>query len=191
MKNKDFYLNYKNSLLLATGLFLCLVSISANAVVVDNSTITITNSSTQFSPVFSVSNAIDAADFTDYASNGEGTLTFIEFQLPAPMPMTGIVFTDRVTSALAQGTCCSAANQDFVTGYQFTLSIDNNFTNGDGITDDVVVAISGLVPPVAATSPADFTSTANLNGFVAQYIRWDVNSLNAGDNPRGIEFCIC
>lgn len=139
---------------------------------------TITNSSPAF-PGFGVNFAIDGNLNTDYASNGAGTSTFIDFDFGAPTSITRVDWTDRRTSGGANGTASNGPN-DNVT--QFDLIFSQNTTFGDG--DDVIQTV---------LSPACCDSqTIAINGgtgYTAQYLRYQVRAISgATTNDGAAEF---
>ena len=102
-------------------LFLCslsllLVSTMAQAIPIDNSTVSITDSSAAFNATYGVSNVLDTGVNTDFASSNGGVNTFIEFDLGTMVTLDSIIYTDRVTSGVGQGICCGTGFGDFVTG---------------------------------------------------------------------------
>ena len=162
---------------------------------IGNGTVSIIGSAPANPGNWSASYAIDTdasspqPQLSDYVSNNMGVDTYLAFDLGAAYYLTSIDYTDRVTSGNPAGNFnWGGGTSDFTTGYTYTLSVDNDFTNGDGVTDDITVSVSGLTPPINPTVNdfAAFTSTANVNvPYAVRYIRWDVDTITGGSPRQG------
>ncbi len=162
----------------------CILAQSTYALIrVDVSSVDILAAAQEFDGTFPVANVIDrdsGYEFSDYASNAQGTDTFIDFDFGENIQFEEISYVDRVTSGGAQGSF-AGGTLDFVTGYNYIFSTDATFGNGD----DVVVSITGLTAPSSPSSPADFTATTNIASINARYLRWDVTSIAGGSTNTG------
>jgi hypothetical protein len=116
----------------------------------------ITNSATQHSAGFPVGNVLDNVPTTDYASQGLGANTFIDFDFGAPTRISGFEHDNRSGHPL-----------DAILGSDLLFSDDPTFTTG--VT---------TVPITHAVQEG-----AVVYGFeeqVARYVRWDVTNVQPG-----------
>lgn len=144
---------------------------------IDPATITIIDSFTAF-PGYGVENVLDDNPATDYAAQGGGVDTFIDFDFGAPTDVGSTTVIDRTSSGGANGSL-RLGNFDKVTRYQLIFSNDPTFTEGNVIFE---------VDSPAADSPAspdDFTTTTQTPAL-AQYVRLQVLDA-AGANPGAAE----
>lgn len=128
---------------------------------------------------FEATFALDGNLNTDYASNAQGTNTFIDFDFGAPTLIARVDWTDRRTSGGANGTAVLGPN-DNVT--QFNLIFSQNNIFGDG--DDVVQSVSS--PACCDTQNILINGGA---GITAQFVRYDVTAIaGSATNDGAAEF---
>ena len=147
---------------------------------------TIWNASPAF-PGYAVTNAIDTGvnQFaTDYASNGVGTATFIEFDLgPSFGSLASVQYTNRTTSGGVNGSLTFGLG-DFVTQYEYFYFTDNTFTTSLGN--------SGVINfPVPSTADlAHFQQLFTLpTPIPVEFIQFQVLAVNSGGaNPGAADF---
>ena len=143
-------------------------------------------------PGYDVGFAIDTgpdAIFSDYASQGGNIDTFIEFDLGQPYTLSEIIFTDRVTSG-GPNHAWFGGLFDFVFAFNYILSVDDDFTNGDGISDDIVFEVEAVEPDgdVPDESEIELLQTsATIPDVLAQYVRWEITD-TLGQNPGASNF---
>jgi hypothetical protein len=158
---------------------------------VDNSTVTIVDSFEAF-PGYDVDYAIDTgpdAIYSDYASLGGNIDTFIEFDLGQAYTLSEIVFTDRVTSGGPNHVWVGGLH-DYVLMFNYILSVDDDFNNGDGQTDDLIIEVEaeepeGMVPDESEI--AQLQTSALIADFQARYVRWEIVD-TLGQNPGANNF---
>jgi hypothetical protein len=155
-----------------------LVSLPAQAGLIDNTTVLITGGSAAF-PGYPSLDAIDVNAnqyVTDFASNGAGNATYIDFTFAQVFTFTQIIQTDRTTSGGANGSF-SGGTTDFTTAYEYIFSNDSTFLTNLGI-----VTVNRSTPS-SPTTIASFQTTTSIPNISAQYIRYQVlaaNGPNAG-----------
>jgi hypothetical protein len=158
---------------------------------VDNETVSIIDFFPSF-PGYDVDNVLDTGDdrfLSDYASQGGGVDTFIEFDLGDVYPLTEIVMTDRVTSGGGNFTWVGGLF-DYNRVFMYTLSVDRNFSNGDGVVDDLILEVEAEEPelgPVLEEDLALLQTSVTFPTFAARYIRWELID-TAGVNPGANDF---
>lgn len=128
-------------------------------------------------PGYSADFAVDAAPNTDWASNGGGVGSYIDFDLGAPTQLSGFTLVDRVTSGGGNGAFVGGLS-DFTTGFTLASYSDAAFTQETGSQ-----AYSKSTPTsTSSASDFQFTGASSLEG---QYIRYLVTATQ-GSNP-GLE----
>jgi hypothetical protein len=168
-------------LLLAAGL---------NAQTIDNSTVTITDWFESY-PGYDVDYAIDTGDeryISDYASLGGSVDTYIDFDFGQTYTFAEIIMTDRVTSGGANFTWVGGLF-DYNTAFNYIFSVDPLFTNGNGVTDDIVIEVEPEPPleQVAEEDIALLQTSTTIPDIQARYLRWQVVATN-GSNPGANDF---
>ena len=103
------------------------------------------------SPAFAGYPATDALDTgpnqfsTDYAADGTGTSTFIDFDLgPSFGPLASVQYTNRTSSGGANGSL-SFGLGDFVTQYEYFYFTDNTFTTAFGNSGVIDFAVPSVL----------------------------------------------
>jgi hypothetical protein len=162
----------------------------APAAVIDNETVTIIDSFTAF-PGYDVEYAIDTGDdryLSDYASQGGRDQTYIEFDFGTPYTFSEIIMTDRVTSG-GPNFVWYGGLFDYNTEFRYIFSVDANFTNGNGVSDDVVIDVLPEQPPgrVMEDEIELLQTTTPIPNVRAQYLRWEILATN-GANPGANDF---
>jgi uncharacterized protein (TIGR03382 family) len=119
--------------------------------------------------------ALDGNPLTDFASLGQGTDTFMDFDFGAGTLITEVHYSDRMSSAVPNGQG-GGGPLDNVTMFDLIFSTDDIFGN----TDDVVVPVDS--PGFANT---DIIPIMDGDGLLARFVRFDVTgidgrSLNVG-----------
>lgn len=155
----------------------------ARAAVINNSTITILPSSTPAYPGYPQSDALDVGPnqyVTDYASNGGGDSTHLDFMFTGPEVFSQIVYTDRTTSGSGNG-AFNGGTGDFNTKYEFIFATDPAFTNVVG------TVVENETTPSQPTSIASFQEIDPIPDITAQYVRFQVLSTN-DSNPGAADF---
>jgi len=140
---------------------------------------TIINSSPAFAG-FEVPFFTDGDTSTDYASNGGGVGTFVDFDFGRRVTIADVLYTDRTSSGGANGSG-AGGSQNNVTGYDLIFSDDNTFPPGNRRT------VSVNSPGHANT---DAPATINCGpGLTVRYVRFRVTAINAGSpgNVGGAE----
>jgi hypothetical protein len=158
--------------------------------IVDNSTVTIIDWFESYSG-YDVDYAIDLEPdryVSDYASRGGAADTFIDFDFGETYVFQEITFTDRVTSG-AGNLAWRGGLFDFNTVFGYTFSIDDDFTNGDGATDDIYIEVEAEEPPgdVLEDEIELMQTVTEIPNIGAQYLRWEVVETN-GANPGANDF---
>ena len=128
-------------------------------------------------PGYEATFALDESEATDYASNGLGVDTYLDFDLGANTLVTRIEYTDRRTSGGPQGTITDGTG-DNVTSFDIIFSADATF----GDSDDWSTSIDSTT--CCSTDVIDIAGGA---GLMVRYIRFDVTAA-AGQNPGAAEF---
>jgi len=122
--------------------------------------------------------------FTDYASSGGGTNTYIVFDFGQQYTFAAIRYTDRTTSGGGNGTPYFGSF-DFNTSYSYTFSNDPTFSTSVG---QVVV---NTTPPFVDRTlrTVDMFETLSIISGIppCQYIKWQVVASN-GSNPGASDF---
>src|SRR5262245_2292296 len=121
-----------NPLVRSLSVIVCSLMLIAvmHAETIDNSTVTLLDFYPAF-PGYGENFAIDTgpdAALSDYASQGGGIDTYIEFDLGQSYSLSEIIYTDRVTSGGANHVWFGGVF-DYVRAYNYILSVDANFTN--------------------------------------------------------------
>ena len=137
----------------------------------------ISNSSTPFNGDFQTELVQDGNFFTDYASQGQGTDTFIDFDFGDQTLITQVDYYDRASSGVANGSG-GGGGADNVTMFDLIFSDDAIFGNGD----DTVVSVNS-----PGFADLDTVILNGGDGILAQHVRFDVTAA-AGANPGAAEF---
>jgi len=115
---------------------------------------------------------------TDFASLGQGTATFVDFDFGAPTLISRIVYTDRTSSGGANGSGAGGSG-DNVTGYDLIFSDNSIF----GDAGDVTVSV--LSPGFGNTDPPVLINGGV--GLTSRFVRFDVTGTSGGANVGGAE----
>ena len=168
---------------LSVSLAALAISGAASAAIVDNSTVTILGTSSTAYSGYAAANALDSANryATDFAGNGTGASTHLDFMFAAPTTFSSIVYTDRTSSGGANGSN-SFGTTDYVTQYQYVFATDAAFSNIVGTYLSQI-----YTAPVGPTSYLNFQHTDSINALTAQYVRFAVVSAR-GANPGAADF---
>lgn len=161
------------SLLLACTTLLLAASVSAQTLLPDPAIVSSAAASAGFEAPF----ALDGNPATDYASDGLGSSTYLDFDFGVDTLITQVDYTDRRTAGGSQGTISDGPLENTTA---FDLIFSTNATFGDG--DDQIVPV-----PSAACCSTDTVGINNGSGLVARYLRFDV-ALSSGTNPGAAEF---
>jgi hypothetical protein len=124
---------------------------------------TITSSAPAFSGSFSVDRIFDGEKTSEYASQGQGANTFIDFDFGAPITMDAFALVNRNSPV------------DVVDSYDLIFSNSPDFSN------PTVLSISG---PITGRMNGPIQSFAPQT---ARYVRWDVTSASNGNNQGASE----
>ena len=169
----------------------CLLGSVVMAQPIDNETVTIMDSYDAFNG-YDVEYVLDTGDdryLSDYASQGGRDDTYIEFDFGQTYAFTEIIFTDRVTSGGGNLGWVGGLH-DYNTLISYTFSVDDDFTNGDGTADDIVIEVEPE-EPVGPLFEDELellqTTTTFAPAISAQYIRWDILE-TYGANPGAADF---
>ncbi|HJQ39266.1 MAG TPA: PKD domain-containing protein [Thermoanaerobaculia bacterium] len=138
---------------------------------------TILNSSPALNPDWAAGYAIDGNPVTDYASQGAGTNTFIDFDLGSVQNVVEVQFADRRCSGLTNN-CPGYGGDDTNTASQFDLvfSTDAVFGNAD----------DQRYPGISGGRWGDSQVRPNFGaGIPARYIRYDVTFMHSGGSNAG------
>jgi hypothetical protein len=103
--------------------------------------------------------------------------------------LTEIVMTDRVTSGGGNFTWVGGLF-DFNRVFSYTLSVDSDFTNGDGIVDDIVIEVEAEEPefnPVLEDEIDLLQTAASIPNLTVRYVRWEIIETD-GANPGANDF---
>jgi hypothetical protein len=142
---------------------------------------TISDSYEAYSSTWNVSNAIDGNYYTDYASKGGGTDTYITFKFNQPYVFSAVDVTDRTQSGSATNTGAPTYGLfDFVTQYELIFSMTPDFTDPANLT----LVVDNKVP-TGTPELKDF-QTSSAPNFEAQYVEYKVLATNpggSGENP--------
>ncbi len=90
--------------------------------------VTILGSSSPAYSGYGSSFALDNSFTTDFAGNGTGVGTHLDFDFGSAQTFTGILYTDRTSSGSSNGSDVRGIT-DYVTQYKYTFASDVNFTN--------------------------------------------------------------
>src|SRR5688572_3266969 len=104
-------------------LILLAVGAGARSAVIDNGTVTIAANAPAFGG-YAVSNVLDTGTdrlATDYASQGQGVNTFVDFDFGRTVVFASISQTDRTSSGGANGSRAHGTGE-FNTGYNYVFS---------------------------------------------------------------------
>lgn len=129
-------------------------------------------------------NAIDTGGnkyLTDFAGNGTGVGTHIDFGFSAPVSFSKIVYTDRTSSGGANGSN-SRGLSDFVSQYKYDFASDAAFTT---LVSTFISPL--LIAPSGSTSYLDFQHSNSFNNINAQFVRFTVLN-TTGRNPGAADF---
>jgi hypothetical protein len=122
---------------------------------------TITSSAPAFNGSFSVDRIFDGEKNFEYASQGQGANTFIDFDFGAPITMDAFALVNRPVDSVD--------------------SYDLIFSNSPDFSNPTVLSISGAITgprngPIQSFAPQ-----------TARYVRWDVTSASNGNNQGASE----
>jgi len=134
-------------------------------------------------PGYGVDNVLDGNLVTDFASQGQGTNTFIDFDFGAPTTIGQVVVTDRTTSGGGNGTFVGG-QFDKVTAFDLIFGDDPSFATS---TATLHVQSPYVNRPPTSNGTEDFQTTVAVPNVTAQYVRFDVTAA-AGANPGAAEF---
>jgi hypothetical protein len=168
-----------------------LLSGVVTAQIVDNETVTIMDSFLPFNG-YDVEYVLDTGDdrfLSDYASQGGSDQTYIEFDFGQPYTFTQVIFTDRVTSG-GPNNVWAGGLHDYNTLFSYTFSVDDDFGNGDGQTDDIVIEVEPeepFVEPILEDELELLQTITAVPNISAQYLRWDILETR-GANPGAADF---
>ncbi len=112
----------------------------------------------------------------DYASNGGGANTYVDFDFGSPTWITQVLYTDRTSAGGANGSNSRGAD-DNVMAYNLLFSNLADFS--------VVIHTESVSSPNYANTDPPVIVNGGL-GVTARYVRFDVTSTN-GANPGGAE----
>ena len=170
----------------------CLLGGTAVAQPIDNETVTIMDSFQAFNG-YDVEYVLDTDEdlrfLSDFASQGGSDETYIEFDFGQSHTFTEIIFTDRVTSGGGNLGWVGGLH-DYNTLFSYTFSVDDDFTNGDGVTDDIVIEVEPEEPfedPVPQDQLELLQTTTPIPNISAHYLRWDILE-TYGANPGAADF---
>lgn len=127
-------------------------------------------------PTYEVNYFTDNDLSTDYASNGGGVATRVDFQFSGAVAVGSVVYTDRTSSGFFNGSYWSGP-YDNVTSYKLIFSNEPTFSS-------VLWVQEYASPGYANTDPAALVNGGY--GVTAQYVRWQVTATDGG-NPGGAE----
>ena len=113
------------------------------------------SSAPAFDVPYAAANAVDSTE-ADYASAGQGSAAFVDFNLGGLVPVGGFDWFDR------------PADEDRVTAFDMIFSQDAVFGNGDDITRSY---------SNSAMAKGDVFAAIN-----ARYVRYDVTGIAGGVN---------
>ena len=159
---------------------------------IDNSTVEIID----FFPAYNgydVENAMDTDEDSGSSPTmrrrAEGTETYIAFDFGQPYEFTQIIFTDRVTSG-GGNIPGSADMHDSNWAFNYTFSMDDDFTNGNGMTDDIVIEVEPENAHRQSGSRGhawELQTVTDVPDITAQYLLWQVIETD-GANPGANDF---
>jgi hypothetical protein len=130
-------------------------------------------------PGFEVSFFLDDSFAFDYASQGQGTNTFVDFDFGAATLITEVVYTDRTTAGGANGTGIVGAGG----GGENVQAYDLLFDDAPDFATPLF-SQSVLSPGFSNTDPPVLVNGGT--GITARYLRFDVTATN-GSNIGGAE----
>lgn len=151
------------------------VSAAAQAVVIFPDSVVASSSFATYDSFYAIDAGPNAAN-TDWASNSEGTASYLDINLGAIYRLTSISATDRVTSGGANLGFVGGLS-DFTTQYSLTAYTDATFTTAAG-----PAILFSKSAPISPATPADFLDTQIIAGLTAQFVRYRVVAAN-GENP--------
>lgn len=130
-------------------------------------------------PSYDASFFLDNSFATDYASQGAGTNTFVDFDFGAATLITEVLYTDRTTSGGANGTGSlgGGGGSDNVQGYSLIFDDAPDFATPLHSQAVLSPGFSNTDPPVVVNGGL---------GITARYVRFDVTAAN-GPNVGGSE----
>jgi hypothetical protein len=136
---------------------------------------TIVGAAPDFSPFYQVANAVDGLvgrstgageRGPEYASAGQGTNTFVDFDLGAVVPVGGFDFFDR------------PADEDRTTGFDMIFSQNPTFGDADDVVKSYVnsaMALGDVFPGISARYVRfDVTASAAANTGVSEMVFYQV-----------------
>lgn len=142
------------------GVFGTTLAVAAKpAIELPQATPIITASATPFNASYVAANVLDQNSLTEYASQGQGVNTFIDFDFGSPTPITHFHHLNR-----------SAA--DGITSSELIFSDDPTFATGT------------TVVPIAHASQTAAINYA-VGSQVARYVRWDVTGISGAATNQG------
>jgi len=142
---------------------------SADAAIVYPSSAVSSSSYPTYEAQFAIDQGGNSAN-TDWASNSQGTNSFINLDLGSIYSLAQAFVTDRVTSGGGNGAYVGGLF-DFTTKFQLQAFTDATFT----------VALPGA-PVVFTRSTNDFLSIVSLGGLTAEFLQYRVLATD-GVNP--------
>ena len=143
---------------------------------------TVIDNATPF-PGYGIENVLDGNLLTDYASQGQGVNTFIDFDFGEPVTIGQVLFTDRTTSGGGNG-AFRGGQFDKVTRFDLLFGDEPDFASP---TATLHVLSPYVNRPPSSNGPEDFQTTVAVPNVVARYVRFDVTAA-AGANPGAAEF---
>jgi len=132
--------------------------------------------STPAFPSYEVNYFADNDLSTDYASNGGGAFTYVDFQFSGPVAIGYAIYTDRTSSGFFNGSYFGGP-YDNVNSYKLIFSNEPTFST-------VLWEQEYASPGFANTDPPALVNGGY--GVTARYVRWQVTSTEGG-NPGGAE----
>jgi hypothetical protein len=130
-------------------------------------------------PTYDASYFLDDSFAWDYASQGQGTNTFVDFDFGAATLITEVLYTDRTTSGGGNGTggLGTGGPADNVQGYSLIFDDAADFATPLHSQAVLSPGFSNTDPPVLVNGGL---------GISARYVRFDVTASN-GQNVGGSE----
>lgn len=160
------------------------IASAASADVVDNATVTVLGTSSVAYGGYPTSDAIDTGNSrysSDFAGDGSGKGTHLDFAFSAPTTFTNIVYTDR-TSSGGSNNSNSRGVSDYVNQYSYDFFSDALFSTSVGSFTSQF-----LNTPSTPASLLDFQHSDAIGGITAQYVRFTVLQTR-GVNPGAADF---
>jgi len=130
-------------------------------------------------PGYPDSDAIDSGPnslVSDWASNGQGTSSFLDMTFSAAEHLSQVVVVDRTTSGGPNNTFFGGLF-DYTTQFSLQTFTDASFSTPTGSPQ-----IFNKPTPGSTASPADFSFSGTLSGLDGQFLRYSVLAAN-GSNP--------